>query len=118
MLALIKAFKDAIMHIDKHETARDIGHSITRPGEEKPNFNFVEHPLKPTDFWANKEGIKHTNKWYQNLVIGNGELPVCLYPYQFKALKNGFDLCYPTLVSAHPGFSQVLICGIRFAYTI
>ena len=28
-------------------------YSITKPGEEKPNFEFRDHPLKPTSLWEN-----------------------------------------------------------------
>ncbi|KAJ9071715.1 hypothetical protein DSO57_1034227 [Entomophthora muscae] len=60
-------------------------------------FKTTEHDVKPFSYL--KQGPKHTSRWWQNLVLGQGTAMVALYPYIIRSMDSGFRLGYPRIVS-------------------
>jgi hypothetical protein len=52
---------------------------------------YIDHPVKKPSILLNHTGPLPTNSWYQNLLLGTGELVINLLPIQIKAKQNGFE---------------------------
>ncbi|KAI8871768.1 glycoside hydrolase [Ramicandelaber brevisporus] len=64
-----------------------------------PPFPTASNPLAPKSLLALPSGSpKPTNKWWLNLVLGEGGNPITAYPYLISALPNGIAFGYPQQV--------------------
>ncbi|KAJ1675791.1 hypothetical protein EV182_000569 [Spiromyces aspiralis] len=63
-------------------------------------FKTITHssPPNPAFYSGSMKGAPYdTNKWWINLVLGEGDNPVQTYPYSIKALADSSVLCWPQL---------------------
>ncbi|KAI0226371.1 hypothetical protein L0F63_002721 [Massospora cicadina] len=66
---------------------------------ERPTFEFRVHPLQPTGLIGRKALCPlQTNRWWQNLTLGDGTGFLGLYPYLVQTRDSGCLVCYPTQV--------------------
>lgn len=64
------------------------------------NYERMDHPLKPSASYHNPQRKPlQTNRWWQNLVLGQGGFNLALYPYLMEPQARGFALSYPELVA-------------------
>ncbi|KAJ9059935.1 hypothetical protein DSO57_1036371 [Entomophthora muscae] len=66
---------------------------------EKPAFESRAHPLQPTGLVPDASGPLHTNRWWQNLTLGEGTGFLGLYPYLVQTKDSGCIVCYPAQVA-------------------
>ena len=52
---------------------------------------YIDHPIQKPSILLNHNGPIPTNSWYENLLLGTGELVVNLLPIQIMAKKDGLQ---------------------------
>lgn len=57
-----------------------------------------KHPLPPSQYFGTP--FPHpTNRWWQNLVLGNGDELVKTHPYLIKAKEHTLECCLPKVIA-------------------
>ena len=65
---------------------------------DSPPFSNQSHGLSPTGLWADSNGPLPTNAWWQNLVLGGGNLVVNSLPYLVKVDGDALRFSMPDKV--------------------
>merc|ERR1711936_1019018 len=60
-----------------------------------PPWNYADHPISPSNWYATSKPFP-TNVWWQNMVLGDGDLINNVDPYIVKTLSDGLHVCLPT----------------------
>ncbi|OMJ27828.1 Endo-1,3(4)-beta-glucanase 1 [Smittium culicis] len=58
-------------------------------------YEYGENRHKPSNLWGKLTPPYPTNKWWLNLVMGNGDAPIYPYPYTAAAKNSGLAFWYP-----------------------
>jgi endo-1,3(4)-beta-glucanase len=43
-----------------------------------------------------------TNAWFENWLVGTGQQPITIFPYELKLTTSGLDMCVPNLNTSYP----------------
>ncbi|MBK7861462.1 MAG: hypothetical protein IPJ65_23175 [Archangiaceae bacterium] len=62
-----------------------------------PPFSSQPHALSPGPRWAGRTGPLPTNVWWEDALLGTGELPLNVLPYLVKPQAGGLQLSMPRL---------------------
>ncbi|OMJ25870.1 Endo-1,3(4)-beta-glucanase 2 [Smittium culicis] len=60
-------------------------------------FNIRENNVKPNNIWGSHKAPYPTNKWWLNLVMGNGQEKIYPYPYTVSASDKGIFFYHGSL---------------------
>lgn len=82
----------------------------------------VQHPEPPSTLWGIVQTPYPTGAFWTNLAVGNGELPIGLYPYSISCTSTGINISYGawrrqvSSVSILDSFVSDLILGSSNSY--